>query len=392
MAEYGSYPNILDGEYMHIISFDPMKLQKDVVAKQPSPTLINNLLDLVENNFPGVTHIAVSIPLNADGDFAAHNVKPSPLTVADFTDLWIDAIHKRGWNVLIRGTFCETEKIYGFPLLVQTSDFWVAKALAWLDAYKAHLKGADIFAPFPELEGHIWDGTGACIADTGDQNKDYNVFYGKLIDAINAWGTTNKIGIYPMPTINRSEAINGWFHEDNVKKIGGFVIDYYGDSKTEAEMAGKIDELYNKYPTKYQVFQQEWGDTRDSATVAADPGFTAAMADEVFFPKLTAGELIGINFWNLFDTPQEGIVHIDGDSVSLNAKGQALARIFHTWFGGGTTPTTPPPPGSTTTQPTPPPSTTLQPKPPLPSFSVQGKVLMTSDGKGNITINISETI
>lgn len=380
MEEYGSYPNLIGGEHMNIISFDPMKLQKDVLSNQPQQVLIGNLLDLVKNNFPGVTHIALSVPLNADADFTSHNVKVGSMLVSDFTAFWIDEIHKRGWSVLIRGTYCEVEKIYGFPLVVQTSDNWVQRGIDWLNRFVVHLKDNDIYAPFPELEGHIWDGTGACIDDkTGNQALDYNTFYGKLIDAINAWSAANKKAVHPMPTINRSEAINGWFQEANVKKIGGFVIDYYGDSKTIDEMNAKTDELYNKYATKYQIFQQEWGDTRDAATVANDPGFTGRMADQCFFPKMKAGELIGINFWSLFDTPQEGIVHIDGNSVSLNAKGQALAGIFRKWFGG------------TNPAPTPPPSTTVQPAPQfLAAFRIKGNALMTSDGKGNITINIKQ--
>jgi hypothetical protein len=81
-----------------------------------------------------------------------------------------------------------------------------------------------------------------------------------------------------------------------------------------------------------------------------DPNLTANLADQVFFPYLKSGEMFGINFWDFFDTPQEGILSTQGDNISyvngggavtLNAKGTALAAIFKKWFGGTVTPTGP---------------------------------------------------
>ncbi|HUC95514.1 MAG TPA: hypothetical protein VMR76_00970, partial [Candidatus Saccharimonadia bacterium] len=52
----------------------------------------------------------------------------------------------------------------------------------------------------------------------------------------------------------------------------------------------------------------------------------------------------------------EGILTIDGDSVSLNPKGQALSQALKTAFGSVTTTPVPTPPIT----PTPPATTTLQ--------------------------------
>src|SRR5689334_24512439 len=84
----------------NIISFDCMKLQKDVIGSMPSQTLVHNLMSLVKNNFPGVTHIALSVPINTTDEFKAHGTTPAPLTVEDFTTMWIDEIHNMGYNVI----------------------------------------------------------------------------------------------------------------------------------------------------------------------------------------------------------------------------------------------------------------------------------------------------
>jgi len=322
-----------------IISFSPMKLQKDVVNNQPSQTFIKNLFTLVKTNFPGVTHIENSIPINTNTEFIANGNTPSPLPVEQFTALWIDEIHNAGYNVLFRGTACECEKIYNFPLHIDKHSYFVGRGTDFLTRYKDHLKDGDVFGVYPELEGHIWDGTGACINDTGNTNTDYNNFYLDMAQAVIDWSTQNTIKIKPYITVNRSEAINGWIHKDVWDKQGAVIIDYYGDTQTVDEMVGKIDEMYNKY--LIAIFQQEWGDTRDPQVVANDPTHTAQMA-QVFFDKIKEGKMIGINFWNLFDTPREGIITINGDLVTLNEKGKALAASFQKNFG--TTPPTPQPP------------------------------------------------
>jgi hypothetical protein len=364
-----------------IISFDPMKLQKDVVNNQPSKTLIDTIITTVKNNFPGVTYIAVSVPINTTSEFQAHGTNPSPLSIEDFTALWIDEIHNAGYGVVLRGTACECEKIWNFPLHVDNHSYFVNKGLDFLNRMKPHLKNGDICGIYPELEGHIWDGTGACINDTGNQSADYNTFYVSFVQAIKDWSTTNNIHLFPYITINRSELISGWVQQPFFQAMGAVVYDYYGDNQTIQEMPGKIDEAFNKY--HLPLYQQEWGDTRSASTVAADPTHTAQMA-QVFFDKIKSGEMIGINFWNLFDTPQEGILTINGNNVSLNAKGIPLASTFQKNFGSQQpvppppTPTpnpipTPTPTPQPTPQPNPVPPTPIPPAPtPLPPITYTG--------------------
>src|SRR5258708_9260389 len=55
-----------------IIGFDIMKLSRDKVVNQPSKALIDNILLIVKNNFPGTTHIAISTPEDSTVAFVAH--------------------------------------------------------------------------------------------------------------------------------------------------------------------------------------------------------------------------------------------------------------------------------------------------------------------------------
>ena len=362
-----------------------MKLCKDTVNGQPSDTLIQNILDLVKNNFPGVTHIAISVPLNSDADFVSHGNEPSPRTPEAFTDFLLDTIHGAGYNAIIRATDCYGEGIYSFPFQPNTAQHWINEATAHLTAHKAHLKNGDIAAYFPEFEGQN-NGFGANVTDS------WNNFYKGLITAVEGWSTTNGIAITSYTTINESEANSGWYGQDIVAAQKGFVVDYYPDANITDETAwianlkSTIDNLNNKYgPKSFPVFIQETADTRNpntGATQQTNPQMLADAFTQVIHPYLQSGELNGINFWNLFSTPQEGILTIDGNSVSLNPKGEALAKAFQTVVSPTPTPPTPVPPVPPT--PTPPVDPTVPE-----AFTYTGpitfkNVTVTSDGKGNI--------
>src|SRR5438552_12105969 len=109
-----------------IISFDSMKLSKDVVGNPPSQTLITNIVTLVKSSFPQVTHIATSTPINTDSEFQSHGNNGSP---DNLSIRWIDTIHQGGYNVLLRGTDCGFEGIYNFPLTANKGSVWIQKGL-----------------------------------------------------------------------------------------------------------------------------------------------------------------------------------------------------------------------------------------------------------------------
>lgn len=387
----------------NIISFDLMKYTKDQVANQPNQVALANILAVVKNNFPGTTHIAFSIPLNSTAQFKQYGTTPSPLTVEAFTDLVLDAIHTAGYGAIIRATDCNMEQIYNFPLISQPPAYWITEASDWLNAHKPHLKNNDIAAFFPEADGHInYNGYSPIDAGSHDWRTDYNHFWQQLPVAIQEWSQTNGIALQCHTTVNGTSISNATYNgstfntqgsdqpqnQASIAAQGGIIIDWYnyGNVPTDekdyiAWYKASLDFFYNLHGTaSNKIFVQEWGDTRgtDSGSIqASDPTLTANLADQVFFPYLKSGEMFGINFWNLFDTPQEGILSADGDNIAwinsgnkptLNAKGTALAAVFKKWFG-------------TITPPVPPTPT----KPP--AFTYTGNATITSDGKGNITLN-----
>lgn len=337
-----------------ILSLDIMKLTKDTVNSQPSDALIQNTINLVKNNFPGVTHIAISVPINSEADFVAHGNKPSPRTPEAFTDFLLDTIHNAGYGVILRGTDCYGEGIYNFPFQPNTGQHWITQATNHLTTHKAHLKNGDIAAYFPEFEGQN-NGFGANVTDG------WPPFYKGLVSSVNTWSSQNGIGITSRTTVNESEVASGWYGEDIIADNGCTTIDYYPDANLTdpiqwiATLKQTINGTYNKYPGKYPVFLQETADTRNPSTgttQANDPQMLADAFTQVIYPYLQSKELLGVNFWNLFASPQEGIITIDGSSVSLNLKGQALAKAFQATVSPIPTPTptpTPTPPSTVTT-------------------------------------------
>lgn len=362
-----------------IISLDCMKLSKDVLNSQPSDTLFQNIVNLVKNNFPSVTHIAISVPLNSNADFTTHSNKPSPRTPEAFTDFLLDTIHAAGYNAIIRATDCYGEGIYNFPFQTNTAQHWVTEATNHLTTHKTHLKDGDIAAYFPEFEGQN-NGFGANVTDSWDN------FYKFLITDIATWSTANGIKITSYTTINESEAASGWYSQDIIAAQKGFVVDYYPDANITdsatwiANLKTMIDALYNKYGVKsFPVFVQETADTRNpqsGTTQATNPQMLADAFTQVIYPYLQSGELNGINFWNLFDTPQEGIITISGNSVSLNAKGQALAKAFQSVVSPTPNPT-----------PTPVPTPTPTPMPTGTSIAPTGTVVKGDLFLHTVTVN-----
>ena len=72
-----------------IRSMDEMKFSKDVVRNQPSTTQIRQLLQLYKTNFPGLTHIAISVPLNNNSELIASGNTPNPQTIENFEKTWM---------------------------------------------------------------------------------------------------------------------------------------------------------------------------------------------------------------------------------------------------------------------------------------------------------------
>lgn len=330
------------------IGFDIMKLTKDTISNQPSDLLIKNLVNIPKVHYPGTTHISFSVPLNSTSEFQSHGTTPKSRTVETLIDFLLDVIHATGFSATIRSADMGIEKEYNFPLTPNTPQYWIKRATDFLTLHKSHLKNGDICAVYPEADGEGFM-DGFAVTNGGiDYHKDYNELWAGLPVAVRNWSTANGISVVPYTTVNGTSIDNGsdkFLYESSIKAIGAMVIDWYGDGGAPTDEAGYIasykkslDRYLAVYNGAYKLFIQEWGDTRPANIVAGNPGLTAAMADQVFFPYMRDGKLIGINFWNLFNTPQEGIVDINGDTVTLNAKGQALSVVFKKWFSTVPTP------------------------------------------------------
>lgn len=348
-----------------ILSLDSMKLVKDTIGLQPSHVLYQNIVDLLINNAPGITHIAISVPINNSAEFEQYGNKPSPLTPEAFTDMLLDTIHNAGYGALIRGTDCYGEGIYNFPFKPQTAQEWINEITPYLTLHKAHLKNGDLIGLFPEFEGEQNSSSGQIQAFGANVTDSWPNFFTGIISAVKTWSTENGIDLIPYTTVNASEALSGFYPEGVVQVQGGFVIDNYPPATglTDAEWIASAKQTIDTLNTKYgpfPVFLQEIADTRAAVDGVfpqlADPGLTAEFLTQVGIPYLQSGHLLGLNLWCLFDTPQEGILTIDGDSVSLNPKGQALSQALKTAFGSVTTTPVPTPPIT----PTPPAANTVQ--------------------------------
>jgi hypothetical protein len=293
----------------------------------------------------------------------------------------LDVIHNAGYGTIIRGTDCGMEQIYNFPLISKNPTFYTTQVVGWLNLHKSHLANGDVGAFYTEADGHI-NYNGASPVDEGshDWRTDYNALWQQLPLTVKKWGTANGLSLLCHTSVNGTSISNASYdgrtfnvsgadqlqNQDAINAQGGMIIDWYNYGNAPTDEAGYISwykeslDFFSRLHSGNSIFVQEWGDTRgDKGGVIQknDPGLSANLADQVFFPYLKSGKMFGINFWNLFDTPQEGILSAGGNdimylngggAVMLNQKGILLASIFKKWFGG-LTPTPVPTPVPTPT-------------------------------------------
>lgn len=297
-----------------IRSIDVMKLSKDNVNNQISPSEIDQIFTIYKTNYPSLTHIAIAVPLNSNDEFKAHGNNPSPLAVEDYEKLWVEKIHANGWGVLFRGTFCDTEGLYNFPITKADGQTWQAKALAYVERITPQLQANDIIGILPESTENAFNGN---LFLTGSMPNDYNIFFVNLI------GEIKKIipqGVKVYITNNWTELNSGW--AGGIPSAMGAVVQDDYQQTIDAQKAN-IESSHSKY--SLPVFVQEWGNIWNS-----DPTLYSQMA------TLFSSEpnLIGINWWCGWDTPNEGILTHANGTWTLNDKGKALIPFF----SSGTTP------------------------------------------------------
>lgn len=359
---------------MTILSIDEMKLTKDVVNNQLLASDIDQIIAIYKANYPTQSHMAISVPISPNADFLTHGNKPSPLPVEDYEKLWVSKIHAAGLNVIFRGTFCEAEGIYNFPILKADGPTYKAKSIAYVNRILPQLKKGDVIGILPESTGNAFNGN---LFLTGTMPDDYNKFFTDLILSINA--LVNPLGVTTYITNNYTEINSGWAGALPAVMLGT-IIDHYGEgSRTVADMQKDLEALRAKY--KLPIGLQEWGDIDGQG-----PDYMKTMA-VMFTQEIAKGTLFMVNFWCGWSATKEGILDNTNGTWSLNDKGKALIPFFTAAVS-----TLPVPVPPSTPTPIPPSGTNIPlftlPVFTLPAFTLPGTII--SDGKGNLSFTVTQ--
>lgn len=277
---------------------DTMKWDKDTVTNQPSDATINAVLDAFK--LLNLTHVAISVPMNSTAEMTAHGSTPYPRTIEDFTKVWVDAIHAHGWKVLFRGTLCEIEGIYNWPISTLDTTALITK----VNAYP--LKGMmDLFAPVPEATGRVFSQPPFLPAPIQDN-------YTKLFLGINTPYTSN----------NYTELASGWMPLPIVANAKIVAVDHYGTSHLVSDLMSDIRALKTKYG--YPVFWQEFADLWQA--------YDGAYLDSFFSGCKTLvdeGTLNGFSWWGGWAGNNESVIQKNTDGTyALNQKGLKLKAFY----------------------------------------------------------------
>ncbi len=359
-------------------SVDIMKKTKDTVQSQlttaEKQALVSTLATL------GITHIAISIPMDIQSEFVAFGSTPSPRTISGETQDWCDVIHAQQsiygvpLKVIHRGTLCGVEAIYnagyidgGLTIGTQSSaasdgtNTLAGRFYLYMNTNvgAAHIIDGDVFAPIPEgtthaFDAHYWwpDGTQANYVTA------YNVFH----DIVDAYGTANGKSLVFMTHDNFSELASGWMNVGRFSDQNLAGADYYGQRQgstkvTVADYLTDWQQLYlgkdsngggNNNAGGYPQFWGEWGDLPDAmpASTSADNttwsnflnSFYTMIKDNLATPK---GPMIGFNYWGGWEGQNTSILDKTGSGASsvytLNFRGQILKNYFtqtHSQYSG----------------------------------------------------------
>jgi hypothetical protein len=311
-------------------SVDVMKWTKDMIRGQPSDATIKAVVGSLASL--NVTHIAISVPLDASSDYPAP--PPSPRTAEAYTQAWADAIHTAGLHVLFRGDWNGIEGNYGFTQLVGDKRIdpaqWLARTQSYVTGHPDLFRAGDIWAPLPErTEGIFQDATSFLpyTSPPGIQST-YAGFFNNLADgAASAFGQIGQPGVLTGYSANNfSEVASGWLYQSLFDKAKLTSFDYYGSSHTPAEMDSGLRQIYAS--RGYPLFQQEWADYWDTNLSQADRTTYLRNMYAVWRQLTVEGKLVGFNYWGGW-TASMGLAEsiLNGD-YSLNYAGQELAGFF----------------------------------------------------------------
>lgn len=273
-------------------SIDVMKKSKDTLTSQLSTEEKIALIKTLATT--GITHVAISVPLDDNSIWVAAGSTPSPRSVEQETMDWCDIIHAQQsvWgkplNVIHRGSFGGVENIFGVAFdnaatprgsaassSTDGNTTWCGKYYRYLNLHVGtHVLTGDIFAPIPEGTTHAFDGH-MFVDNTGSGTiANYAQLFADFHTITTTYATAKGVTLTFMSHNNFSEVASGWLPGSIFSDQGIVGFDYYG-ARQGAAYVNARDYIYDltqiangKDPSGgggnnaggKQMFYGEWGD------------------------------------------------------------------------------------------------------------------------------------
>lgn len=328
-----------------------MKKTKDTVTSQLGTTEKTNLIACLATL--GITHIAISVPMDTQAVMVANGTTPSPNTMSAETQEWCDLIHAAGLKVIHRGTFCGAENIWNAPYYdgsvttgteasasTDGSTTLCGKFYQYLytNVGTGHVVDGDIFAPVPEGTTHAFDGH---YFWTAGSQANYVDVYAKFHAMVTTFGTAAGKSLLFMSHNNYSELASGWIPGSLFSDAAAAGADYYGQYQGTLynDVSHYISDWNTIYSGKGVVTQWgEWGDLPNSLTTVANLSYENRLDYLRRFYKgirdslVDTGKMNFFNYWGGWEGQNTSLLYKTGSGASsqyyLNARGKILQAFF----------------------------------------------------------------
>ncbi len=356
-----------------------MKKSKDTLTSQLSIEEKINLVACLATL--GITHVAISVPLDDNSIWIAAGSTPSPNTVENETQEWCDVIHSQlsmyglPLKVIHRGSFGGVENIFGVAYdnaatargsaassSTDANTTWCGKYYRYLYNHVGdHVITGDIFAPIPEGTTHAFDGH-MFVDNTGSGTiANYVQLFTDFHTITNTYMAAKGVTAIFMSHNNFSEIASGWMPTSLFTNQGLVGFDYYGQRKGAAYV-NQEDYLYDLQQLGigkdsngggsnnaggFTQFWGEWGDLPGAVTTLGESNqvqwdswlvaFYKTIRDNLVTPNGGSTGLVGFNYWGGWEGQNTSLLVKTGSGVtarySLNFRGKIL-RDFYLNDGG----------------------------------------------------------
>jgi hypothetical protein len=239
-------------------SIDMMQLSKDLLDSPASSTHTDNHIEALCRDYPTLTHIGISVPMNTNAQAMAARGSNFGIEPATYAAQFIDKIHAMGKKVLFRGTDCAFEGIYSFAKTDKvngtlanyesTPDSWLARCATWIEDNIAMFDDGDLIAPFPEASSH-WPLT---------NGGNYNQFFMDLSTVLQEIGTDNSKAIDAIHFSHIWTSAIQNAYNTQYTEFGVATYDHYGTAVGNGYLS------FDYYPSTDQV--TNWSDLSGSDT------------------------------------------------------------------------------------------------------------------------------